>query len=83
MALCVTAINGCVCVCNYHTHGKGNTMHSSVDVRQMILLPSSRSATTQTPSTGDTGLQQHASTVSVSTCSAYQHLPQDHSNHCN
>jgi len=41
------------------THSKGNTMHSSVDVRQMILLPSSRSATMQTPSTGDNGLQQH------------------------
>jgi len=40
------------------THSKGNTMHSSVDVRQTILLPSSRSATTQTPSTGDSGLQQ-------------------------
>ena len=45
------------------THSKGSTMHSSVDVRQMILLPSSRSATTQTPSTGDSGLQQHTQTA--------------------
>jgi len=43
------------------THSKGSTMHSSVDVRHMILLPSSRSATTQTPSTGDRGLQQQTS----------------------
>jgi len=41
---------------NSATHSKGRTMHSSVDVRQIILLPSSRSATTQTPSTGDRGL---------------------------
>jgi len=43
-------------------------MHSSVDVRQMILLPSSRSAMTQTPSTGDSGLQQQTQKVPVNTC---------------
>jgi len=47
------------------THNNGSTMHSSVDVRQMILLPSSRSATTQTPSTGDRGLQRKTQYLQV------------------